>query len=284
VALVALVSTGCSAERMQRGFLPGDSDNEITDHTGIISNLWNGSWIAAWLTGFLTWGLLIWVMTVYRRRRGTTDLPTQIRYNLPIEMMYIAIPLFMVLTLFYFTERDQSVIEDFSEEADVQIEVLGKQWAWDFNYTTDEVWDSSVKVPYDRQGRPQEEIPTLYLPVDQQVELTIHSRDVAHSFWVIEFLYKKDMIPGRTNYYEFVPQVEGLYRGKCAELCGEYHSEMIFQVAVVSQEEYDQQMEDLRDRGQDGSLPLELGRSGQDGVEDGSGVSPGGNEEQEVSS
>jgi len=265
VAVVsAVLATGCSAERAQRGFLPGDSDNEITDHTGIISNLWNGSWIAALATGAITWGLLIWVMAVYRRRKDETGLPTQIRYNLPIEMMYIVIPLFMVVVLFYYTERDQSVIEDFDAEADVQIEVIGKQWAWDFNYTTDEVWDTSVKIPNDADGRVQDELPTLYLPVDQEVELTIHSRDVAHSFWVIEFLYKKDMIPGRTNLYEFVPQVEGVYRGKCAELCGEYHSEMLFQVAVVSQEEYQQQMDVLRDAGQEGALDLELGRSGQD--------------------
>jgi len=271
------VATGCSADRLQRGFMPGDSDNEITNHTGIISNLWNGSWLAALATGIVAWGLMIWVIAAYRRRKDDTGLPTQIRYNLPIEMMYIAIPLFMVATLFYFTFRDQSEIEDFSDEADTRIEVIGKQWAWDFNYTDDDVWDTSVKIPNDSGGQPQEEIPTLYLPVNQEVELTLHARDVIHSFWVIEFLYKKDMIPGRTNLYEFVPQVEGIYTGKCAELCGEYHSEMLFQVAVVSQEEYDDKMDELRTAGQEGSLPLELGRSGQDGPATGFQLDQGAN-------
>jgi cytochrome c oxidase subunit 2 len=101
----------------------------------------------------------------------------------------------------------------------------------------------------------------MYLPVGKKVRLELESRDVIHSFWVPAFLYKEDMIPGRHNAYVFTPQMEGTYQGKCAELCGEYHSEMLFQVKVVSQEEYDQHMADLEDRGQDGSLPVELGRS-----------------------
>ena len=101
----------------------------------------------------------------------------------------------------------------------------------------------------------------MYLPVGQRVRLELESRDVIHSFWVPAFLYKEDMIPGRHNVYEFTPQMEGTYQGKCAELCGEYHSEMLFQVQVVSEQEYAEQMALLEDRGQTGSLPVDLGRS-----------------------
>ena len=80
----------------------------------------------------------------------------------------------------------------------------------------------------------QEELPTLVLPVGQNVEIALDSRDVIHSFWVVDFLYKKDMFPGKTNYMSFVPEREGTYEGKCAELCGEYHSLMLFNVEVVS--------------------------------------------------
>jgi cytochrome c oxidase subunit 2 len=82
-------------------------------------------------------------------------------------------------------------------------------------------------------------------------------RDVAHSFWVVDFLYKKDMLPGRSNYMYFVPEKIGTYAGKCAELCGEYHSLMLFQVKVVSQEDYDAYIESQRDAGFEGRLGLE---------------------------
>ena len=79
-----------------------------------------------------------------------------------------------------------------------------------------------------RSSRPS--CPTLYLPVGKKVEIELESRDVIHSFWVIDFLYKKDMFPGKTNYMSFTPEREGTYAGKCAELCGEYHSLMLFNV------------------------------------------------------
>ena len=69
-----------------------------------------------------------------------------------------------------------------------------------------------------------------------------------------------DMIPGKTNSFQVTPQVEGEYLGKCAELCGEYHSSMLFNVKVVSREEYDAHIEELKEKGQEGSLGLEYSR------------------------
>jgi cytochrome c oxidase subunit 2 len=258
-AVVALATAGCSAEQLSTGFLP--STPETTNHTGRIIHLWNGSWIAALVVGAITWGLMIWAMAAYRRRKHDTGLPVQLRYHLPLEMMYTIIPLFMVGVLFFFTARDQSIIIEQDRPVDETIQVVGKRWAWDFNYLDQDVYETSEQVPLDGTDSIETEIPTMYLPVGQRVRLELESRDVIHSFWVPAFLYKEDMIPGRHNVYEFTPQVEGVYKGKCAELCGEYHSEMLFQVAVVSQDEYDEQMSLLEERGQSGSLPVELGRS-----------------------
>lgn len=256
--LVALATAGCSAEQLSTGFLP--STPETTDHTGRIIHLWNGSWIAALVVGAVTWGLMIWAMAAYRRRKHETGLPVQMRYHLPIEMMYTIIPLFMVGVLFFFTARDQNIIIEQDQPVDETIQVVGKRWAWDFNYLDQDVYETSEQVG-DVGSAVQEDLPTMYLPVGQKVRLELESRDVIHSFWVPAFLYKEDMIPGRHNVYEFTPQVEGTYAGKCAELCGEYHSEMLFQVEVVSQEEYDEQMALLEERGQTGALEVELGRS-----------------------
>lgn len=260
VTMVAL--SGCSMDEIKRGWLP--STPEMTDHTGMMMSLWTGSWIAAWIVGAIAWGMMFWCMIVYRRRKGDTSLPVQLRYHMPFEIMFTIIPIMMVVVLFIFTARDMKAINavDLNDKSAEQIQVIGKRWAWDFNYTSAGVYATSEQVPLNGTDGPQKLVPTLYLPVNKTVTLKIDSRDVDHSFWVPAFLYKRDMIPGETkSYYQFKPQVEGVYPGKCAELCGEYHSEMIFQVAVVSQAEFDKQMADLRAKGQTGELALNLGRS-----------------------
>lgn len=258
---VALVASGCSVEA-QRGFLPGAEDGEqVTNMTERITTLWTGSWIAALAVGIITWGLVLWCVAVYRKRRDDDTLPVQLRYHVPLEIMYVILPILMIGVLYFYTERDTAAIEDISASPDVTVQVVGKQWSWDFNYLDDDVYETGQHViDVGTPGNP-DDLPTLYLPVDERVEIQLQSRDVIHSFWVPAFLYKKDMIPGRTNVFQIVPTNEGVYAGKCAELCGEFHSGMLFNVAVVSREEYDAQMEALRDAGQTGSLGSDLDRT-----------------------
>jgi cytochrome c oxidase subunit 2 len=207
--------------------------------------------------GILTWGLVIWAAVVYRRRKGQSALPVQLRYNMPVEIFYTIVPLILVLGFFAFTARDQAAIEADPGNPDVKIEVFGKRWAWDFNYLNENVYSAGIQAQVidDADGAVSEdELPVLYLPVNAKVEIDIESRDVIHSFWVIDFLYKKDMVPGKTNYMYFTPTKEGTYAGKCAELCGEYHSLMLFTVKVVSQDEYDAYIESQRAAGFEGRL------------------------------
>jgi cytochrome c oxidase subunit 2 len=259
----ALVLSGCE-NHLETGWLP--STPSTTDQTGRIITLWNGSWIAAWLVGFLVWGLIIWCVVAYRRRRNETGLPAQIRYNLPLEIMYTVIPLIMVAVLFFFTARDEAAIADVSAKPDVTINVVGKQWAWDFNYLQQNgqalnVYEAGVQGQLTGKPGVESELPTLYLPVGRRVQFELTSRDVIHSFWIPAFLYKLDVIPGVRNKFQVVPEKVGSYKGKCAELCGEYHSEMLFNVRVVPQAEFDAHMQQLRSQGHVGTLDSNLGRS-----------------------
>ncbi|WP_307842052.1 cytochrome c oxidase subunit II [Salinibacterium sp. SWN1162] len=256
LALVTmLVLTGCTQEQLQ-GWLPGDP--ETTNHTSRIIGLWVTSWIVLLIVGVITWGLIIWAAVVYRRRRGQTGLPVQLRYNMPIEVFYTIVPLILVIGFFAFTARDQAAIEQVDANPDVTIEVIGKRWAWDFNYVDDNVYSAGVQADFNPDGTVDvDNLPQLVLPVDKKVEIKIESRDVIHSFWVVDFLYKKDMIPGKSNYMYFIPTKEGTYQGKCAELCGEYHSLMLFTVKVVSQAEYDEYIESQRDAGFEGQIGIE---------------------------
>ncbi|GIG27430.1 cytochrome c oxidase subunit II [Cellulomonas marina] len=261
LGLAVLVLAGCSSDQLARGYLPGDSANEVTNQTGRIMSLWVGSWIAALIVGVITWGLMLWCVAVYRKRKNDDVLPVQLRYHVPLEIMYVILPILMVGVLFYYTARDQHEIQTVSGDPDLRVQVIGKQWSWDFNYLDDDVYDSGVQAEgVGQEGTLAEQI-TLYLPVDETVEFTLNSRDVIHSFWVPAFLYKMDVIPGQTtNTFEVTPTKEGTYVGKCAELCGEYHASMLFNVKVVSREEYDEHIEALRDAGQTGQLGIDASK------------------------
>ena len=132
---LAVVLAGCTQAELH-GYLPGFVEGEapVTNHTERIAGLWTTSWIVLLVVGLLTWGLIIWAIVVYRRRKGQTGLPVQMRYNMPIEIFYTIVPLILVLGFFAFTARDQAAIETQYENPDVEIEVFAKQWAWDFIY------------------------------------------------------------------------------------------------------------------------------------------------------
>ena len=252
----ALALSGCTAES-KNGWLPAERDN--TNHTAGIIDLWVNSWITVLIIGLITWGLIIWCIVAYRRRKGAVGFPRQTSYNLPLEVFYVLIPLFMVLVFFYFTDSQTTAINARTNNPDVTIDVRGKQWSWDFNYVEGNdiksaVYDTGVQAQLDGKPFDQSTLPTLYLPVNRTVELQLNSRDVIHSFWVPAFLDKKDMIPGKTNYMDFTPQTIGTFEGKCAELCGEYHSEMLFRVKVVSEQDFQQHLADLQTKGQTGNL------------------------------
>jgi cytochrome c oxidase subunit 2 len=253
-----LTLSGCS-DSIKTGWLPSDPDT--TNQTGRIISLWNGSWIAALVVGVLVWGLVIWVMVAYRQRRGDTELPAQVRYHLPLEIMYTIIPLMMVGVLFAYTYRDQTALISTKTKPQLTIGVVAKQWSWDFNYLDDDAYETGVQGKLTGKPGVEDEIPTLYLPVNELVQFNLTARDVIHSFWIPGFLMKMDTIPGIQNKFQVQPQRTGPFRGKCAELCGEYHSEMLFNVKVVTRPEYDAHIAELKAAGQSGFLPTELGRS-----------------------
>jgi len=206
-------------------------------------SLWQGSWLAALLVGLLVWGLLIWAIVAYRRKAGDA-LPAQVKYNVPIEILYTVAPLLMVLALFYFTARDQTILTKVSNDQKHTVNVVGWRWSWGFNYLEESAYE--VGTPAQR--------PTLWLPVNEKVKFELTSPDVIHSFWVPAFLMKMDVIPGRKNAFELTPDRLGTFAGKCAELCGVDHSRMLFDVKVVTRAEYDAHIAQLKAIGQSGVL------------------------------
>lgn len=236
---ITLTASGCTVNEVV--FL--DLPDPATEEGSIIQNLWNGSWTAAWIVGIVTWGLMLWAAFAYRRRHKD-QVPEQTKYNIPIEILYTVVPLIMILGLFFFTARDQAEILAVDNDQDLTVEVVGFRWNWGFNYLDQDAY--SVGTP----NLPAE----LVLPVGEKVRFELVSPDVIHSFWVPAFLFKMDVIPGKTNVFELTPDKVGTYAGKCAELCGVDHARMLFNVRVVERAEFDQYIADLKANGQAGVL------------------------------
>ncbi len=251
--------TGCTWDQAvwDRGLLPGTSDAEgvgVTNHVKTIVDMWTASWQVLWGVGIIAWAIMIYALIAYRRRKGDNSTPAQLRYNNPIETLFTVVPMILVIGFFAFTAKTMSSIEAPIANPDVKIEAIGKQWSWDFNYVKDNTYESGVQGD-SKTVADDSNLPTLWLPTESTVQIDLASRDVDHSFWVIDFLYKKDMLPGKTNhmYFETTKQT-GTFRGKCAELCGEYHSMMLFNVRIVSQAEYAAHIAELKAAGNVGQL------------------------------
>jgi Cytochrome C oxidase subunit II, periplasmic domain/Cupredoxin-like domain len=111
----------------------------------------------------------------------------------------------------------------------VVIKVEGFQWEWTFLYMNEGIFVAGQTLV-----RPA----LMVLPVDEPVEIQLTSRDVIHSFFVPDLLFKRDAIPGRTSTFTFTPEKLGTFPAQCAEFCGLWHSRMTFSVQVVSPPDY----------------------------------------------
>lgn len=212
----------------------------VTDQATKMRVLWTWSSVTALIVGVFVWGLIFWACIRYRKR--SDELPKQTRYNHAIEWTYTILPFFVIFGLFYFTVKTEDNVNKLSAHPDVLVQVDAFKWNWEFSYVRDHgnqiSYASGSKTPVSTVGS-TEEIPVLVIPVGEKVQFIEHSEDVIHAFWVPEFLFKRDVIPyntkdtNRDNRFEITATTTGSYVGRCAELCGTYHSQMNFEVRVV---------------------------------------------------
>jgi cytochrome c oxidase subunit II len=178
--------------------------------------------------------LLIWCIVRYRRRDdepapqttgGTRSLAT-----------FFVIPAVIVAVLFPIGESTLMRIEQ-QTVPQVQIKVEGFQWEWTFLYLNEGIFVA---------GKTLVQPAIMELPVNEPVEIDLTSRDVIHSFFVPDLLFKRDAIPGRTSTFTFTPTQLGTFHAQCAEFCGLWHSRMTFEVHVVSAVDYQAWIEQER--------------------------------------
>jgi len=117
----------------------------------------------------------------------------------------------------------------------VTVNVTGFQWSWAFAYPQYGVnTDGAMWNPDETDAQNETQLPLLEIPVGETVNFNLTSPDVIHAFWVPEFLFKRDVVPGHPNHFSITATQTGTFIGHCSELCGLYHSRMLFTLKIVT--------------------------------------------------
>lgn len=174
---------------------------------------------------------LVWILTtvaVLRFRRRSDELPSQVRENNRLEFAWTALPFLTVAALSVLTLLTLSTVDAVPRDPPLTVNVLAFRWSWQFTYQ-----GQGVVVTGDGTHPPE-----LVLPAGQTTEIVLNSADVIHSFWVPDFLFKRDAIPGVTNRFAFTVKQPGTWSGQCARYCGLYHDQMTFVVRAMPAGEF----------------------------------------------
>jgi cytochrome c oxidase subunit 2 len=211
------------------------SPHGATSQDHFVRELWHITYIFAVPLGLIVFGAIVWCAFRYRDK-GDGRKAAQFQYHIPIEAAYTIIPLVIVAIVFGFMYNAENHVDKVSKNPDVKITVEGFQWGWRFTYPNGHQEVGTVANELDINSN--DNLPVLYLPSNETVQLHLVSDDVIHTFYVPAFLFQRDMIPGINNVVDFNVTKTGIFRGECNNICGQYHAYMRFLVQVMSPSDY----------------------------------------------
>lgn len=183
--------------------------------------LWQGFFITGAVVFAIVFFLIIW--SVFRYRHKSDEIPKQTQYHTLFEIIYTVVPIITVLVMFVFIFVTENEVDALNAQS-VTVNVTAFQWGWQFQYPGYDVRVLGVEL----------QDPTMVIPAHETTKIVLRSADVVHGFYVPEFNFSRYALPGVTNQFDLSPVTTGTFRGQCTNLCGLYHSLMIFQVKVVT--------------------------------------------------
>jgi cytochrome c oxidase subunit II len=193
-----------------------------------VEHLWWFAFIVAAAVWVLTVGTLFWAMARARRReRDGEALPADSHHRMKVGVVSALSA--SVVILLVFLAVDLTIVrsrDPVPKQHPITIEVTGHQWWWEANYA-----DTSAHGRFETANE-------IHIPVGEPVLFLLSSQDVIHSFWVPNLAGKKDLIPGYTQSFWFQADTAGIYRGQCAEFCGEQHAKMALYIVAEPLSEY----------------------------------------------
>jgi cytochrome c oxidase subunit 2 len=226
VLVAVLVLAGCG------------SLTPVTKEGVEIRDLYNVLFVAAAVIFVLVEAAIVYAVFRYRRRGDM--LPPQFHGNNLLEVVWTVVPLLIVAGLFVVSWGVLTRVEARADNPRVRVNVLGFQWQWQFTYEGER-----LDLP---AGQPPEDLaikgtiakpPVIYLPVGEPIRFNTEAQDVIHSFYVREFLFKRDAFPGYVNTFDLTITKPGVYGGQCTEYCGLAHQAMRFTIRAVSRPQYE---------------------------------------------
>jgi cytochrome c oxidase subunit 2 len=269
---LALFSTTASADlgliNMTRGVT--ESSRQIYDlHMTIFS--------ITVAIGLLVFGAMFYSIFRHRKARGVK--PAKFHHSTAVEIVWTVIPLGILVAMA--VPATQTLIDlDDTSEAEMTVKVTGYQWFWGYEYMDEDVqFLSRLDVDSDRARRLGSGVEPasvdnylqnvdnrLVLPVDTKIRFQITAADVIHSWWMPDLGWKKDAIPGFVNETWTRIDEPGVYRGRCAELCGRDHGFMPIVVEAVEKDAFQAWL--AEQRGETGSTADAADTDGDEAVGD----------------
>ena len=210
----------------------------VTAEGAQIRDLYTIVFLVAVAIFLLVEGLIVWSVIRYRRKPGDDTLPPQIHGNNIAELVWTVVPTLIVIFLFVISWQTLNAVDTTSANPQTKIRAIAGQFQWQFDYLSDDgktvVYTELIPLAKDGGG--------MTVPAGRSVVLGLVSNDVIHAFYVPQFLFKRDVVPGHDNQFEFTVNASDagqVFRGQCAELCGIGHSIMLFDVNALTGAEFD---------------------------------------------
>lgn len=224
--------------------------------TAISEEVFNLHMLIFWICvaiGVVVFSVMFYSMFAHTKKKN--PVAATFHESTKVEIAWTVIPFLILIAMAVPASKTLTKMYD-DTAGDVNIQVTGFQWKWQYRYLEDGVsFFSNLSTDLDEiynlvpkgENYLQEVDEAVVIPVGKKVRFLITANDVIHSWWVPAFAIKQDAIPGFVNTAWTKVDKVGTYRGKCTELCGKNHGFMPIVVKVVEQDEYDLWVSDKKE-------------------------------------
>jgi cytochrome c oxidase subunit 2 len=223
LAFLAVLLAGCASNRSRQNVFEPEGQPADQIHTLTVLAA-----VMATIVGILVAAASVYIVIKYRRRKDDPDrLPEQVHGNTPLEIGWTIAPAVLLVVLAVPTV---AVLFDLNntDDAEMEIGVVGNQWWWEFTYDLDEDGETDIVTANE-----------IVFPADTEVKLNITSNDVIHSFWIPQLNGKRDAVPGTVTEWKLQAWDPGLYWGHCTEFCGLAHGLMRMRAVSLSDADWE---------------------------------------------
>jgi cytochrome c oxidase subunit 2 len=237
------------------GSVPVSADYALNMRTGVTQTsqaVYDIHMIIFWICvviGVVVFGAMIWSIINHRKSKGAVA--AQFHESTTMEIVWTIVPIVILVSMAVPATKTLLAMEDTSD-ADMSIKVTGIQWKWKYDYLEEDIsFISSLHPDHEkaRQLKSGADVTgidnylldvdnPLVVPVGKKIRFLLTANDVIHSWWVPDLGWKKDAIPGFVNEAWAKIDKPGVYRGKCAELCGKDHGFMPIVVVAMNDADY----------------------------------------------